>query len=140
MAASTSAAVVTNNQVRLPDTAKTSDPSAATARLASTCHAFRPSLRSATPKTCFRRYPKRVEIHVSKNNAARIANAAGPAPTKSRRHAAPPANIPDRSTPRSARANIEKPIVTAPATASRSGDDAQPYARNNFSIQNLEVK
>src|SRR5438552_2022652 len=55
------------------------------------------------------------------------------------KHAAPPAIIPERLTPRSARASSAKPTVTVAANNHRLREVAQPYAINPFSIQNLVV-
>ena len=77
VAASARAATAATNQTRFPVALKTTEPAAATARLARICHAFRPSRRSATPSASLRRYPRRVDTQVITNNAASVAKATG---------------------------------------------------------------
>src|SRR5208282_1283753 len=134
VAASARAATAATSQTRFPVALKTMDASAVTARFASTCEAFRPSLRSASLSASLRRYPRRVDTQVITNKVASATKAAGPAPAISTKQARPPAKAPERLTPRRARASTAKPSVTVAALASRSGDDAQPCARKGVSI------
>ncbi len=134
VAASARADAAAMSQTRLPVALKAMAARAATARLARTCHAVRPSRGSATPSACLRRYPSRVETQVITNSAASMPKAAGPMPAKSRKQASPPAGAPERLTPRRARASSAKPSVTPAAIASRCGDEAQAWVRKGVSI------
>ena len=139
VAASARAAAVATSHARFPVALKTTELSAAAARLARTCHALRPSRRSASPSVCLRRYPRRVAAQVMANSKASAAKATGPAPAKSRKQARPPASDPEPLTPRTARATSAKPSVTAAAIVSRSGDEAQAWVRKGASIASQVV-
>lgn len=89
---------------------------AATPKFANTCIAVRPDRASAVPIACFRAYPNRVEAHVRRKTARRVANPAHPNPANSAKQTTPPAAAPEFVTPRTNLPPAAKAIVTAAAS------------------------